>query len=356
MGNGNKRLTEIRESLKGKGVDGFLVTDVNNVRYLTGFTGSSGFLLITKTKDIFATDFRYKEQAETEVRGWDILIEKGERTTTVSRLLTSLGIDRLGFESSVSYEFFRKLSIGGFKLRALKNIVERLRAIKDHWEVNLIREAVRRAESAFIEVRPHIKAGVKEKEIALRLEERLKKMGCNRIPFDIIVASGVNSSMPHAKTTEKRLNAGDLVVIDWGGEAGGYFSDMTRTLLMKGANIARKKEIYQAVLEANKKAVSAISPGIESKKIDNSARDIIKKAGYSEFFGHGTGHGIGLAVHESPHITWTKKETIRENMIFTVEPGVYVPGVGGVRIEDMVVVGKKKADLLTTLPRELEII
>ncbi|MDP2277509.1 MAG: M24 family metallopeptidase, partial [Nitrospirota bacterium] len=209
---------------------------------------------------------------------------------------------------------------------------------------------------AFLAVKPYIKTGAKEKRLAMMLEENLKREGCKCIPFDIIVASGRNSSMPHAKPSEKRLDTGDLVVIDWGGEAGGYFSDMTRTLLMRGDDTGKKKEIYKIVLDANRKAVSAISPGIDSREIDNSARDVIKKAGYAGFFGHGTGHGVGLQVHESPHITWNRKERIREGMVFTIEPGIYVPGVGGVRIEDMVLVKPKGAEVLTRLPRKLEVI
>ncbi|MBI4690804.1 MAG: aminopeptidase P family protein [Nitrospirae bacterium] len=332
------------------------MTDLINIRYLTGFTGSSGFLLITKSRNIFITDFRYKEQSQKEISGWDIFIEKGERTKTVSNLAQRLEIKRLGFEASVSYGFFSSLSKKGFVLRPLKNIIEKLRAVKEDEEIRLIKEAVRRAESAFLEVKPHIKIGAKENKIAMMLEERLKKKGCNRIPFDIIVVSGRNSSMPHARSSEKRLDAGDPVIIDWGGEAGGYFSDMTRTLLIKGPNIDKKKELYQMVLRANTKAISIICPGVESKKIDNSARYVIKKAGYGDFFGHGTGHGVGLQVHELPHISWSNKEIIKENMVFTIEPGIYVPELGGVRIEDMVVVGKKKANLLTSLSRELEII
>ena len=350
----NSRLAGIRASFKG--IDGLLVTDINNVRYFTGFRGSSGFLLITKTANFFVTDFRYKEQAGCEVKGWDIVIEKEKRAKTVSALAKKLGINRLGFESSVSYGFFDALSKKGIVLKPFKDFIERLRSVKEDREKALIKEAVRRAESAFLAVKPYIKTGAKEKRLAMMLEENLKREGCKCIPFDIIVASGRNSSMPHAKPSEKRLDTGDLVVIDWGGEAEGYFSDMTRTLLIRGSDIGKKKEIYKTVLEANRKAVSAILPGIDGREIDNSARDVIKKAGYAGFFGHGTGHGVGLQVHESPHITWNRKERIRENMVFTIEPGIYVPGTGGVRIEDMVLVKPKGAEVLTKLPRKLEVI
>lgn len=267
------------------------------------------------------------------------------------------GIKKLGFESSVSYEFYKKLSYKGIGLHPVEGIVEKLREIKDSREIKSIREAVRRAETAFLEVKPYIRQGIRERAIVLRLEERLKKNGCEHIPFDIIVASGPNSAMPHARPTEKKLNQGDLVIIDWGGEADGYYSDMTRTLLLKAdVNISNKRKVYQTVLEANMRAISSIAPGIQSKQIDTAARNIIKKAGYGELFGHGSGHGVGLQVHESPRITRDKSMTIRENMVFTIEPGIYIPGLGGVRIEDMVVVREKKAGILTSLPKRLEII
>lgn len=369
-----RRVETLRQSLRPG--DGLLVTDMNNVRYLTGFSGSAGFVLVTKSDSIFVTDFRYAEHARKEVERpfplvsaaaaregavvpWTVVIEKRGRVAAVRRLYGKTGIKRLCIESSVSYEFFRALSAyrGGTvaPLKVLRAVVEKLRAVKDKEEINSIKEAVRRAEAAFIEVRPYIRAGVKERTIALRLEERLKRKGCRRIPFDIIVASGANSARPHAGVTEKRLEPGDFVVIDWGGEAGGYFSDITRTLLLNGGDIGRKKEIYSLVLKAGRKGIRAVSDGVSSGEIDSSARDIIKKAGYGRYFGHALGHGVGLQVHEPPYIKQNGKERIKEGMVFTIEPGVYMPGLGGVRIEDMVVAGKGGARVLTSLPREPEI-
>jgi Xaa-Pro aminopeptidase len=351
----SSRILLLRETLRRKRLDGLLVTDINNVRYLTGFSGTSGFALITGKEAFFATDFRYMEQATEEVKGWDIVIEKGKRTRTIQDLSKKNRVSRLGFESSVSYAFYERLSRTGLELHVAEELVENLRKRKDRSEINSIREAVRRAEAAFLDVKPYIRCGTREVTIALRLEERLKKRGCRRIPFDVIVASGPNSVMPHARPTERKLIKGDLLVIDWGGEADGYFSDMTRTFLMKGGSMSsEKKKIYRTVLGANRKAAGSICPGLESRKIDEVARNTIRKAGYGEFFGHGTGHGVGLQVHESPRITWSVSEIIMENMVFTIEPGVYFPGLGGVRIEDMVVVGKKKASTLTSLPKELE--
>jgi len=350
------RLTKMRKSFTKKGGDGFLVTDIHNIRYLTGFSGSSAFLLITKNKNIFITDFRYKDQAEREVKGWDFIIEKKGMIKAIENLSRKVGIKKLGLESSVSYDFFRKLS-RDLNLKFFTGLIERLRAIKDTSEIRSIRKAIRRAESAFLEVKPYIKQGVRERAIALRLEERLKKKGCRHIPFDVIVASGPNSAMPHAKPTERKLMNGDLVIIDWGGEADGYFSDMTRTFLIdKGNDIIKKKAIYQIVLEANKKAISQVSPGVKSEDIDFSARNVIQKTGYGEFFGHGTGHGVGLKVHELPRITWNRRENMKENMVFTIEPGIYLPGVGGVRIEDMVIVTPDGSKTLTALPKRLDII
>jgi Xaa-Pro aminopeptidase len=354
--NYSSRLTKLMEYIKRKRVDSFLVTDINNVRYLTGFSGSSGLILITRKETFFVTDFRYKEQAEKEVKGWDIIIGKGDVIKTIKGLSKKTAIKKLGFESSMAYEVFRRLSNMGLSLNAFEGLIERLREIKDAIEINLIKEAVRRAETAFLKVKPYIRQGIRERAIALRFEEILKKNGCRHIPFDVIVASGPNSAMPHAKPTERKLNKSDLIIIDWGGEADGYFSDMTRTLLVKGDNVSKKREIYQIVLKANKRAILKILPGVKSKDIDFSAREVIKRTGYSEFFGHGTGHGVGLQIHELPRIAWNKREVIKKDMVFTIEPGIYIPGLGGVRIEDMVVVKPGGHEVLTTLPKEIEII
>src|SRR4030043_94101 len=348
------RLNRVKESLKRKKIDGFLVTDIHNVRYLTGFTGSSAFLLITKKEHIFITDFRYKEQAEKEVHGWDFFIQREGMIKVIKNLSRKTGINNLGFESSVSYDVFAALS-RDINLEAVKSLVERLRQIKDIHEINSIREAIRRAESAFLEVKPYIRRGARERSLALRLEDRLKKKGCRNLPFDVIVASGPNSAMPHAKPTERKFTDGDLIIIDWGGESDGYFSDMTRTLFIdSGNNVTQKKKIYQIVLEANESAIILVAPGKEYQEIDSAARNFIKKYGYGDFFDHGTGHGVGLQLHELPRITRKGRETVKQNMVFTIEPGIYIPGIGGVRIEDMVLVTTDGSEVLTALLKELE--
>jgi len=342
--------------MKKKKIDGFLVTDITNIHYLSGFSGSSAFLFITGKEHFFTTDFRYRDQSEQEVEGWDIVIERGNRIQTIQNLCKKTGIKNLGFESSVSYEFYTQLSHKTFRITATDHLIERLRTIKNEVEIHAIKKAVKRAEEAFLEVKPFIREGAHERAIALRLGEQLRKKGCRNIPFEIIVASGSHSALPHARPTEKKLQKGDLVIIDWGGEADGYCSDMTRTFLIRGQNIGKQKEIYQIVSGANRKAISSVIPGIESRQVDSAARTFIKNAGYGEMFGHGTGHGVGLQVHELPRISWNKSVPVRENMIFTIEPGIYMPGLGGVRIEDMVVVREKKAEVLTSLRKELEIL
>ena len=352
-----QRIIHLKEILSKKKIFSFLVTEMHNIRYLTGFTGSSGFLFIAKNATVFVTDFRYREQAEKQVKNCEIVTGEKNMMQTMRTLIASTNTRELGIESSVSYHDFMKMHSAGFNVTPLTGVIEKLRESKDAHELYTIKKAVRRAEAAFRTIKPYIRSGQTERSIALRLEAELKKHGCRKIPFDIIVASGPHASMPHAQPTERRLSAGDLVIIDWGGEADGYFSDMTRTFLIKGGtNIEKKKEMYRIVLKANQKARESVSAGVKASTVDAAAREFIKISGYSRFFGHGTGHGVGLQVHESPRIAWDRKERIREHMVFTIEPGIYLPNIGGVRIEDMVTVIENKSKVLTSLPRRLEII
>jgi Xaa-Pro aminopeptidase len=336
--------------------DAFLVTNLVNVRYLTGFTGSSGYVVVTPDENYFITDFRYAEQSEREVKGFDILIENRRGPAVIAGLCKKIGVKTLAFEDTVSYGFAAELGKGGFDIRALSGTVEKLRASKDALELAAISRAVHRAEEAFREMKARIRAGAVERSLALRLEERLKRQGCRSIPFEIIVASGPNSSLPHARPTGRRLKPGDLVTFDWGGEADGYYSDMTRTFLLHGPEMTRKKKIYQTLLDAQREGFSALSPGKGLREVDSSARDVIKNAGYAKYFGHGLGHGVGLEVHEEPRLSPTGKGKLGDGMVVTVEPGVYVPGLGGVRIEDMAVITADGARRLTRLSRRLEIL
>ena len=350
------RIERLRRIIRRKKINALLVTNIRNVRYLTGFTGSSAFALITATKALFFTDFRYTEQAGYEVTHFERVTEKGNRVRLIRNLVKEMAIGRLGFEASASYYFYEELHKAGISLAPQSGLVEKMRMIKDSVEVEKIMEAIRRAEDAFIAVKPAIRPGVAERAIGLRLESELKKRGCARAAFDIIIASGRHSSMPHAGQTEKKIERGDFVIIDWGGEADGYYSDMTRTVLMAGPEMSRKKRIYDIVNTAREKAIREAQAGMKSSEVDRAARQHISAAGYGEFFGHGTGHGIGLDVHENPRISWAGRETLADGMVFSVEPGIYVPGFGGVRIEDLVLMQGGKARTLTQLNRKLEII
>ncbi|MBI5847094.1 MAG: aminopeptidase P family protein [Nitrospirae bacterium] len=350
-----KQIIAITESLASKGISGMLISHIRNIRYLSGFTGSSACLLITKKERIFFTDSRYEEQSKREVRGFDIVIESEERPKQILERAKAVGIKTLGFESTVSYAFYKSLLRKGFRVKSVTNLVEELRRIKSRLELKMISRAVERAEKAFLEVKPYIKPGFSERHLALRLEAGLKSQGCAVIPFDIIVAAGKNSAMPHARPTDNRIKQGDFIMFDWAGEAGGYFSDMTRTFLLRGGkDLSRKIEVYNTVLSANQRAITSVGEGVIARTVDKTARDVIKKAGYGDFFGHGTGHGVGLDVHELPRVSRFGRETIRAGMVFTIEPGIYLPGFGGVRIEDMVHVEKHGCTTLTTLPKRLE--
>ncbi len=350
------RVDSLRSIIRRKRIDALLITNLRNVRYLTGFTGSSAFALVTLDRALFFTDFRYTEQAGYEVPYFEKLPEKGKRVPIVRSMSKKLGIRRLGFESSISYDFYVQLSKMGAGLFPQSGVIERMRMMKDSGEIEKIGNAIRRAEDAFLAVKPRIKPGITERAVALRLEDEMKKRGCSKAAFDIIVASGKHSSMPHAGQTEKKIEKGDFVIIDWGGEADGYFSDMTRTLLMAGPDMARKRQIYDIVNTAREKAILEVGEGRKSSEVDAAARQYISASGYGDFFGHGTGHGIGLEVHEAPRISWAGRETLANGMIFSIEPGIYIPGFGGVRIEDLVLIEGGKARTLTRLNRKLEII
>jgi Xaa-Pro aminopeptidase len=350
------RIDGLRHHISRKKIDAFLVNNIINVRYLTGFSGSSAFVLVTEDRAFFFTDFRYEEQAASEVQNFERGLEKGKRIPLIRTLVKKLGIRRLGFESSIPFEFYDQLRKLPIAVIPQRGVIEKLRMIKDSGELKNIKEAIRRAEEAFLALKPRIKLGITERSVALGLEEELKKRGCRKIPFDIIVASGKHSSMPHAVQTEKKIEKGDFVIIDWGGEANGYYSDMTRTLLVLGPDIARKKKIYDIANRARVRAIREVGEGRPSSEVDAAARRVIRDAGYGDCFGHGTGHGIGLNVHEGPRISWSGRESLAEGMVFSIEPGIYIPGVGGVRIEDLVLVEGGKGRTLTTLSRNLEII
>jgi Xaa-Pro aminopeptidase len=348
------RLAGLRQSMRESGLNSLLVNRREDVRYLSGFTGSSGTLVITPKRACLITDFRYKEQARRETTGITILIQKKDYFEAVQDVVARMNVDTLWFdESAITVEGFRIFKKKGFKIKGHPDLVHKLRQQKDSRELANIRTAIRRSEEAFRELQEEIRPGATERELGLQLENLIRRKGSRRAAFDIIVASGANGAMPHAAVTNRRLKEGDMVTFDFGAEANGYYSDMTRTVCI-GRPSAKQREIHGIVLRAQAAAIQSVRVGVSCKVVDDAAREVIKCAGYGRFFGHGTGHGIGLMVHEGPSVSPLSRDTIKTNMVFTVEPGVYIPGWGGVRIEDMVQVTQTGTKVLTSLPRDLE--
>jgi len=339
-------------------LEGILFSSLENVRYLCGFTGSDGAFALTQKDAFFLTDSRYWTQADEEVRGSQIIHYKKKIDGIVS-LLSDLKLKNMGFESaslpfSLHQSLLNKLA-KETDLIPLEEEIKNLRAVKDAQEMVLIRRAIEIASNAFLHIIEKLKEGAFERESALEMEFFMKRNGAQALGFDIIVASGKRSALPHGRASGKKIERGDFVLIDFGSSFRGYHSDQTRTLVC-GKPSPEQEKVYQVVKEAHDKAIELIRPGIPIHEVDEAARNYIRECGYGEYFGHGLGHGIGLAVHEDPAVNTENKGLVQEGMVFTVEPGIYIPDWGGVRIEDMVWVTPQGAEVLTYLPTELTII
>jgi len=335
------------------GPDGLLVGSSPNRRYLSGFRGSAGWLLITSSVAHIAVDFRYVEQAKQEVEGFEILHISGGLPAWLPGLVSRLGISRLGIEADhLSYDTYlvlaklAKTAKPPFKLQPVKNMVEDLRMLKDKAELAAIEKACDIADDAIGALAGHLQAGVSEKQVAWELESLLRQKGSDTLPFEIIVASGPNAALPHAQPSGRLICEGETVIIDFGARCGGYCSDMTRTFML-GEQTEKFNTVYNIVLGAQLTALSIIENGMQARAADALARGMIDRAGYGEFFGHGLGHGTGLETHEAPRIGTLSDDMLREGMAFTVEPGIYLPGWGGVRIEDTVTITDGKLRTLT---------
>jgi len=351
---GHLRLERLRSLMELEGLESFLVTRREDIRYLTGFTGTAGSLLVSDGKPCLITDFRYKVQAHVETKGITILIQKKDIYTALKDAADSLRVKTLWFDASaLTIEGLKKLNKQGLALKGHRDLVRGLRQRKDKQELSSILLAIQRAEEAFRELMRFIKPGATEQELGLKLEFLMRENGARKTAFDTIVASGGNGAMPHASVTSRRIKKGDLVTFDFGAEANGYFSDITRTHCV-GRPSAKQVEVHAIVLQAQAAAIQSIRVGARCKSVDDAARETIRRAGHGSHFGHGTGHGIGLMVHEGPSLSPQSDDRIELDMVFTVEPGVYIPGWGGVRTEDMVVVTPRGAQMMTTLSIELE--
>jgi Xaa-Pro aminopeptidase len=351
-----KRLDGLRSRIAAEGADAFLVTNLTNVSYLTGFTGSSGYAVVTPKKAFFITDSRYTTQSRDEVAGYEVRIQKGRLSEELGKIIKELDAKKVGFESrNVAFDFHGALKneLAGMELLPVKDAVEKLRAIKDEDEIGRISEAVRRAEEGFRENISRIAPGMAESETALGLEFNIRKLGARKMPFDIIVASGERAALPHGIASGKEMKDGETLIIDFGGEAHGYQSDITRSGVV-GDPDRKQSEIYDIVLEAQKRAIDMVRAGVSCKEVDEAARGHIASKGYGEYFGHGLGHGVGLDVHESPSVSYLSEDVLQEGMVITIEPGIYIPGWGGFRIEDMVLVTAEGCEAMTSLPKDMD--
>jgi len=351
--NFKSRLKKLRQGLAENEIDGIFVSQPENRYYLSGFDGSSGYLLITLQNTVLATDFRYIEQAKAQAPDYQIFQITNNTPDWFPRLVAELNLGRLGFEAGhVTFALYRQLSDimnkaqPQLKLAPIDGLVESLRAIKEPEEIELITNAVEIPDSAFEYIESRIHIGMTEKEVAWEIEKFLRENGSQTIPFDIIVASGSNSALPHAKPSQRTINSGEAVVIDIGARFGGYSSDLTRTICL-GTPDDTFKKVYDTVLGAQSAAMAMIKEGMTGNQADGVARTVIGQAGYGKAFGHGLGHGIGLASHEQPRLGPNSTELLTSGMVFTIEPGIYLVGWGGVRIEDTVVMESGKIRVIS---------
>jgi len=339
-----------------------MVSNAENRHYLSGFTGedtqcdeSAGTLFISAKHLVLATDSRFDTQAKAECKGYDIHCYREGLAKLLPEILRQLNTQRLGFESArVTYKVLTELkqALAAHKLNiemiSTENLVEQLREIKDEQEIQHTQSALHLAEKAFLKILAVIKPGMTEKKMAWMLEKEMREAGAEGLSFPSIVASGPNSALPHAIPGDRVWNAGEPLLFDWGAKLHGYCSDISRTLVSGDADKTFQK-VYQTVLDAQQKAIDAIRDGVSSVAVDHIARSYIEDHGFKGKFGHGLGHGTGLAVHESPRLSPLKDTILKSGMIVTVEPGIYLEDWGGVRIENQVVVRQDGGEVLNSL-------
>ncbi|MGD9495280.1 MAG: M24 family metallopeptidase [Armatimonadota bacterium] len=347
-----QRREAVRAWMAREGLDALLVSSRPNVRYLTGFAGEG--LLVIDGGELICTDSRYCVQAAEEAPGIDCVAEGGHLEQAIERLRAT-GATRIGFRGQdLSYANWRTLSdkLEGAELVACDGEIERLRAVKDETEIALIARAAQVADAAFAQWRGWLQPGVSEREAALELERLMVLAGADKASFEVIVAGGPNAAKPHAAPGTRAIRAGELVVVDWGASVEGYCSDCTRTVIL-GEPDQRQREIWQAVRAAQQAALAVVRPGAACREVDEVAREALRAAGWEKQFGHGLGHGVGLQVHEPPSLSQKSEDVLAPGMVVTIEPGVYIEGWGGVRLEELVLVTQEGCQALTGAPYDL---
>jgi len=354
----SNRLNAFRSKMKDLQIDGALITKRENYMYMSGFSGTSANLLITDKKAYLLTDFRYIEQSTKQAPLFEIVQHKPDIIDTLFEIVNSEGLKLLGFEDqSESYSSYKAFSdkFINTKLIGIGSVIDEMRSIKDAQEIEIINKAVQIADGAFTHVLSIIKPGITELDVAAELEYKMKKLGASGASFETIVASGLRSSMPHGIASEKKLELGDAITMDFGALYNHYCSDITRTVFL-GQPDKKMVEIYNIVLRAQLTSEKGAKRGRTGKEVDKIARDIIYGNGYEGKFGHGLGHGVGLEIHESPRLSMGGDKILENNMAVTIEPGIYVEGLGGVRIEDTIIIKEDNPLVLTKSKKDLIIL
>ncbi|GEM04417.1 Xaa-Pro dipeptidase [Halolactibacillus miurensis] len=352
-----QKMTKLRNELKEQNLDGLIITNPYNRRYISGFTGTAGIVLITQDEQIFLTDFRYMEQAAKQAVGYTIIEHKQSIIKKLAEVIDELDLSTVGFEEDdLTYQTYKAYAKEiNAELTATSGIIANIRMIKTEAELQVMEEAAAISDKAYDHILSFVKPGMTEIEVSNELEFFMRQQGATSSSFDIIVASGVRSALPHGVATDKKIASGELVTLDFGALYKGYCSDMTRTFAV-GEISDELRKIYDTVLEAHMRGIQGTKAGMTGKEADALTRDYIKAEGYGDYFGHGTGHGLGMEVHEGPRLSPMGEVMLKENMVVTVEPGIYVPDVGGGRIEDDIVITKDGNRSLNKAPKQLIIV
>ncbi len=350
-----ERLRHLRDFLREQGLDSVVISKLENLHYFSGFTGDDTMLVIGMDRAQLVTDFRYIEQAESQSSDFKICKQEKGLLRQVAELINENGFQHTGFEgSNLCFDWHGKI-VGMLEHCDFSKSIslDALRQIKSAEELELIRKAMSIGDEAFDYILTYIRPGISENDVAAALENVMRQKGSQCPSFTTIVASGKRGSLPHGTATEKLINLGEFVTMDYGAVYRGYHSDMTRTICVGRAD-EKQREIYNTVLKAQKLGVSLVKPGASGKEVDGAVRQLFKEAGYDKYFGHGLGHSVGLEIHEEPRLSPSSTcESLEENMLVTVEPGIYIPNWGGIRIEDTVAVNADGCEILTHSPKEL---
>ncbi len=352
------RLQKLRHQLAEKELEAIFISQPENIYYLSGFDGSAGFLLITIQEAILATDFRYIERVKRQAPDYKIFQITNDMVSWFPELISELSLQKLGFEAkNITLAMYRQLNeilkklSSSPKLVPLDGLVESLRIIKEPEEIELITQAAEVSDKAFRYIEDFIRIGMSEAKIAWEIERFMRENGSQAMPFEVIVASGPNTALPHAKPSQRAIQSGEPVLFDFGARIDGYSSDISRTICL-GTPDDTFKKVYDIVLGAQLTALAIIKEGMSGEQGDNLARTVITEAGYGEGFGHALGHGVGLAAHEAPRLGPGSTELLTSGLVFTVEPGIYLPGWGGIRIEDLVVMENGQVRVISKASKE----